>query len=85
MRQTIDGRDPASRSAIRLMYGSERNVPTTGNCRRKVNITGKKSPNKFRNPSVSMMTPKNGHLKNTSRIPPRKQSVPRSFCRRAKK
>lgn len=42
-------------------------------------------PNKFRNPKISTMNPTNGHLKNTSKIPPRKHAVPLIFCFRAKK
>ena len=42
-------------------------------------------PNKFKNPKISTMNPMNGHLKNTSRIPPMKQMVPLIFCLRAKK
>ena len=42
-------------------------------------------PKRFRNPNVSTMTPTSGHLKNTSRMPPMKHTVPRSFCFRAKK
>ena len=42
-------------------------------------------PNRFKNPNVSIMTPMKGHLRKTRRIPPMKQTVPRSFCFRAKK
>ena len=42
-------------------------------------------PNRFKNPNVSITIPTNGRLKKTSRIPPIKQTVPLSFCLRAKK
>ena len=42
-------------------------------------------PKRLRNPNVSMTMPVNGHFAKTSTIPPRKQTVPRSFCLRAKK
>ena len=76
-------------------------MPMYGNWRRNVRITGKKSlvkgqyrvqrlsnnthPKRLRKPNVSKITPKNGHLMNTSRIPPRKQSVPLNLFFRAKK
>lgn len=46
---------------------------------------GDTHPKRLRNPNVSTMTPTNGHLKNTRRMPPMKHTVPRSFCFRAKK
>lgn len=42
-------------------------------------------PKRFKNPNVSTNIPTNGHFKKTRIIPPKKQSVPRSFCFRAKK
>lgn len=42
-------------------------------------------PKRFKNPNVSTSMPMKGHLKNTSNIPPRKQTVPRSLFFRAKK
>ena len=42
-------------------------------------------PKRFKKPIVSTIMPINGHLRNTNRIPPMKQTVPRSFCFRAKK
>ena len=50
------------------------------------NFKGLKTyPNKFKNPNISTRNPMNGHLKNTSKMPPRKHKVPRIFCFRAKK
>lgn len=50
-------------------------------------LSGKRTthPNRFRNPNVSTTTPMNGHLRNTSTMPPRKHKVPRSLFLRAKK
>ena len=70
-----------------------RKVNTTGkkslHCemvRHGVQTKGKrKHPKRFKNPNVSTIIPMNGYLKNTSKIPPRKHTVPRNFCLRAKK
>ena len=42
-------------------------------------------PKRFKKPNVSTIIPINGHLQNTRRMPPRKHTVPRIFCLRAKK
>lgn len=36
-------------------------------------------PNRFKNPKISTIKPKNGYLLSTRRIPPKKQIVPLSF------
>ena len=42
-------------------------------------------PNRFKKPNISTIIPINAYFMNTSRIPPMKHTVPRSFCFRAKK
>lgn len=53
--------------------------------RQESNMGNVTDPNRLRKPKVSTMTPTKGHLRNTSRMPPMKQTVPRNFCFRAKK
>ena len=67
------------------IYGPRRIGPTTGNCLRNPNTTGKKSPNKFMNPKSSTAIPTTGHFMKINTTPPKKQNVPRSLCFRAKK
>ena len=57
----------------------------TGICLRKDNITGKKSPNRLRNPNISIKIPKKGYFKKTRRMPPRKHRVPLTLFLLAKK
>jgi hypothetical protein len=42
-------------------------------------------PKRLRKPNISTSTPMVGHLRKTRRIPPKKQTVPRSLFLRAKK
>ena len=42
-------------------------------------------PKRLRKPNISTNTPMVGHLRKTRRIPPKKQTVPRSLFLRAKK
>jgi len=67
------------------IYGPRKTDPTTGNCLKNPNTTGKKSPNRLINPNTSTMIPRIGHFIKISATPPRKHIVPRNLCFRVKK